>query len=337
MVENQALYKKIKNILDDAQNVLLLPHQNPDPDALGSALAMYEFLKKSGKNVKVFCKTGVPSRLHFLPNHTEVVSDPCIWKETPFDTIILFDSGDLFYAGVAEYIEELTSRPTIINIDHHASNKKFGDVNLLDISASSTAEVVYYFFHVNRFEINANMATNLIAGVIADTDNFTNAATNYFSLFVTGDLIKHGGKYKLVKEHLYRDKSVDILKLWGEILGRLQHHTTFDIVYTYISQDDMNRYDVTHEEISGFSNFMNNIQQGCATVFFKEKEDGSIRASLRTTLDHIDVSAIAKHFGGGGHKKACGFEIEGPIETAFERFFQELERQQIPWKSPVGE
>ena len=337
MIENPNLYKQIHGLLEEAHTILLLPHQNPDPDALGSALAVFDFLKKSGKNVHVFCKTGVPGRLHFLPHQTFVTSDPSIWKNTDIDTLVLFDSGDLYYAGVAEYIEELTSRPTIINIDHHASNKKFGDVNLVDISASSTAEVVYYFFHMNRIKIDPNMATNLIAGVIADTDNFTNAATNYSSLFVTGDLIKHGGKYKQVKEYLYKDKSVDILKLWGEILGRLQHHEKFDIVYTYVSKDDMSHYDVTHEEVSGFSNFMNNIRQGCATIFFKETEDGSIRASLRTTLDHIDVSAIAKHFGGGGHKKACGFEIEGPIETAFDRFFAELEHNPIPWKFHVGE
>lgn len=331
-MNNSATQRQIKQAIDDAKNIVIVPHKNPDPDALGAALSLYEYIHSLGKQVHIFNQTGASKKFEFMPHLGEITSDPALWVDSTIDLIIVVDSGDLEYAGVIQYIENLKHHPRLINIDHHKTNVLFGDINLVNLESSSTSEIMFFFFKHNRIPMTANMATNLIAGIMYDTDNFTNSATQYTSLFATSDLVRHGGRFNFVKEHLYRDKSVDILKLWGEVLGRLQHHQEHDIVYTFITCQDLDKYQVTEDDLRGFSNFLSNIKDGSGTVFFKERNDGTIRASMRTVYDHIDMSAIAKHFGGGGHKKACGFEIAGPIDTAFDRFFTEIETQKIPWR-----
>ncbi|MCB9798926.1 bifunctional oligoribonuclease/PAP phosphatase NrnA [Candidatus Nomurabacteria bacterium] len=331
-MNNSATQKQIFLAIEQAKNILIVPHKDPDPDTLGAALALHEHITSCSKQARIFNLTGASKKFHFLPHYNQISSDPVVWEDTSIDLIIVLDSGDLDYAGILPMMETITFRPQIVNIDHHKTNAFFGDINLVNLESSSTSEILYFLFRHNRVSITPTMATNLIAGIMYDTDNFTNAATKYTSLFATSDLVKHGGRFHFIKEHLYRDKSVDILKLWGEILGRLQHNTKHDIVYTFITLRDLNHHSVSEDDLRGFSNFLSNIKEGSGAIFFKEKPDGNIRVSMRTTYDHIDMSAIAEHFGGGGHKKACGFELEGPIDTAFERFFIELDTHPIPWR-----
>lgn len=319
--------KQIHNEIQKLDNFLLVAHQNPDGDTLSSISSFSQMLEQIGKKYSLFCKTIVPKQFEYLKNIHLTSKDPEIWSEQ-YDAIIVFDSGDLAYAGVDEFIKK-QKNPLVINIDHHTSNLRFGEHNLVVDNLSSTVEVIYNYFLVNKVKINSDIATSLLTGLITDTDNFSNAATSKEALSMASYLINKGAKFKKIHDHVVMDKNVAILKLWGIVLNRLEIHEKTDIVYTYIKQEDLSKCGVTEEEIGGLSNMMNHLKEGKAIFVFREKPSGNIKASTRTTLEGVDLSKIAGLFGGGGHKKAAGFEIPGPMEMAIEHVWSTIEKSEL--------
>jgi phosphoesterase RecJ-like protein len=184
---------------------------------------------------------------------------------------------------------------------------------MVQIDAASTTEVLYRFFQEVGFDLDADVATCLFAGIINDTDHFSNAATTASAMSVASDLITHGARINAVRAGMLQNKSVSLLKLWGIALARLYFQPTQEAVVTYLFQKDYESYGLTDGEVHGIPNFLNNLGEGRYTLFLKETENGSIKGSLRTTRDDIDVATIAKNFGGGGHKKAAGFTIPGRL------------------------
>lgn len=317
--------KQIYIALQGAKNILLVPHQKPDGDALGSVTALMHLLRTMEKKHAIFCATEYTKKLNFLPGVETLTTNPDIWKKEQFDLVLVVDSGDLGYAGVSHHIYELNPKPFIINIDHHPTNERFGDLNLVIEKASSTCEILYNFFVLNNLNIDSHIATCLLTGIITDTGNFTNSATTVQSLQIASNLIRKGANIKLIKEIVFKDKSVDGLKLWGTMLSRLTKHDTHQIVYTYITQQEMKDHHVDDSEVEGVANFMNSLSEGKAALVLKELPDGKVKGSFRTTRDDVDVSHYAKKLGGGGHVKAAGFTVDGPVDTALEQIWSTLE------------
>lgn len=308
--------KHIYNRIMAAEKIILVPHQNPDGDTLGSVTAFIEWLSRINKAHAAYCKTSISPKLQYLPHIEKVMQDTSIWTDPLVDLIIVFDSGDLRYAGVDDQIVKLPKKPIIINFDHHNTNEFFGDENMVNTQESSTTAVLYHFFMHNKIDIDATMATCLLTGLITDTDHFTNAATSTTSLLIGSKLMQRGGNVDIIKQWILKDKTVKGLQLWGTTLSRLVHHKHLDIVYTYVTQEDLKKHHVNEAEVEGIANFLNNLNEGRAGMILKELPDGKIKGSFRTTRDDTDVSRYAKHFGGGGHKKAAGFTVEGPIQDA---------------------
>ena len=318
--------KQIHTAIMQANRILLIPHRNPDGDALGSVASFMQFLRSIGKPHTAFCETPITSRLQYLPHLEYITSDASIWQDTSYDVVIVFDSGDLRYAGVDTHIQQSPIKRTIINIDHHPTNEHFGDLNLVIPTASSTTEILYHFFKYNNVTITSDIATCLLTGLVTDTDNFTNAATSITSFSIASDLISRGGNLNLIRGWVFKDKSVNALKLWGTVLSRLTKHEELDIVYTYLTQEDLAEHHVNEAEAEGLANFLNTIGDGRAGLILKEMPDGKQKGSFRTTHDHVDVSAFSLLFGGGGHKKAAGFTIYNTREQDFEAIFKAIKQ-----------
>ncbi|KKQ27612.1 MAG: MgpA protein [Candidatus Magasanikbacteria bacterium GW2011_GWC2_37_14] len=319
--------KQIHNLIINAQNIVLVPHQNPDGDALGSVSSFSYYLISLNKRHYIFCATPASSKLQTLPHLIEPNNSLEIWKTQP-DLIIVLDSGDLKYAGIDQIISNLTHEYLIINIDHHNSNTNFGQHNLVIKNASATAEVLYHFYKYNNINIDKNMALSLLTGLITDTDNFTNGATNTSSLKIASELIHRGANFNFLKNWFIKDKSILALKLWGTVLSRLSKHEELDIVYTYLTKNDFNNLEINENEIEGIANFLNNLGEGRASLILKELSNKKIKGSLRTTNDNIDVSVIAKTLGGGGHKKASGFVLEGTLEEVLKKVWEAVAKSE---------
>ena len=193
--------QQIHNHIKSVNKLTLVSHPNPDGDTLGAATAFAEYLQTLGKEVKIFCLTPVPEKFNFLCNIHLISSDPAVFLD--LDTITVLDCGDLRFAGVAETIKD--NPATIINIDHHATNEKYGHLNMVMPGASSTTEVVYDFFKINSIRITPTMATSLLTGLITDTDNFSNSATSYTSLTASSELLRLGANWKIIHHSLVQN------------------------------------------------------------------------------------------------------------------------------------
>ena len=318
--------RQIYNSIKEAQRIIVIPHQDPDGDAIGSVSAFSYFLRGIGKEHDLFCATEIKDKITSVPHLTKIDTNPEVWDKYNHDLAIILDTGDLRRSGVQEYFNRLRDGIKIICIDHHITNTNYGHLNLVMPNASSTAEVLYYFFKYNNIEINKNIAVSLLTGLITDTDNFSNGATTKNSLKIASDLIHHGANFNLIKSLFLKNKSVNTLKLWGVALSRLTVHEKHDIVHTHITRNDLREAEATEEETDGIANFLNNVSEGQAAILLKETADGKIKASLRTTKENFDVGAIAKALGGGGHKKAAGFTTEGTIESVLAKIGEEVEK-----------
>ncbi|PIT86771.1 MAG: hypothetical protein COU33_01370 [Candidatus Magasanikbacteria bacterium CG10_big_fil_rev_8_21_14_0_10_43_6] len=317
--------KQIYTAITEATCILLIPHQHPDGDALGAVTAFAQWLDTLAKNYAIFCSTAISAQLNYLDHINEISEDPQLFQQNDLDLIIVFDSGDLRYAGVDTFIANIAHPPMIINIDHHKTNEHYGKLNLLPKQASSTSEIVYDFFSLHAVPITPHMATSLLTGIIYDTDNFTNAATTPHAIHVASKLVNLGANFNHIKERMYKDMPFDAFPLWGIIFSRLTKHEPLNLIYTYLTHDDLEKHQVHEDAMSGLSNFMNNIHDGYAGLVLKGTKEGTTKGSFRTTRDDVDVSTMAQHFGGGGHKKAAGFHIEKPIEEALAFVLKELD------------
>jgi len=322
---NQYISTKIYEAIQNANRIMLVPHQDPDGDALGCVSALAYLLKEMDKQFKVFCATQVKDKATMLPHIVKIETDPNAWGNYGFDLVIILDTGDLKRSGIGEHLKKLNNAK-IINIDHHPTNTNFGDLNLVVPQASSTSEIIYYFFKHNNLAINKKIAVSLLTGLITDTDNFSNGATNKNSLKIASDLIHRGANFNMIKAWFLKNKSITTLKLWGIALSRLSKHEKHDIVHTHITRSDLTESGADEEETDGIANFLNNVGEGRASILLRETADGKIKGSLRTTKDDLDVGALAKALGGGGHKKASGFIMDGTIESVLVRIGEEVEK-----------
>ncbi len=317
--------QKIHNHLLQAKKTIIVPHQNPDGDAIGSATALLEFMEQNNRPAEIFCITPLPTKLTFVPHSHRLQSIESIILDHDVDTVVVLDSGDLRYAGIDRLMHN--HRATIINIDHHPTNENYGHYNLVIPTASSTTEVLYHFFKTIKAPINYRLATALLTGLTTDTDNFTNGATKSDTLRIASELIHAGGNLNLITTKTVKNKNINTLKLWGVVLSRLEKHPDVNIAYTYILQTDLAEYGVDETESEGIANFLNHLDNTGIALILKETKHGKIKGSFRTTEENVDVSALAKMFNGGGHKKAAGFTTDGTIQSVWDKITEELKKK----------
>lgn len=305
--------QKIYSSVNSAQSVLLIAHQSPDADALGSLAAFSYWLKDLAKNQTKFCLHQPAKNLAWLVNFEPLLTDIEKLVKEDYDLVVILDSGDLKYAGVDNILADFKTKALIINIDHHATNQNFGDINLVDPKAVSTTEIIYQIFKSLKIKISPRTASVLLAGIIGDTYNFTNPNTNYQSLATASNLLLAGARLDQVSDSIFKNKTVETLKIWGNILIRLTYNSQFKIVSTVVTEEDFKNYLSSAEVTEGVANFLNNLAGVKAALILQQLESGIVKGSLRTNDDLIDVAKLAKMLGGGGHRKAAGFKIKGRL------------------------
>lgn len=305
--ELTSLHKALK----DKQRVLLIAHQSPDGDALGATAAFYQWLKREGKKPVLFCATLPEKQFSYLENFYEYSSDPAVFDQT-FDAVIVCDSSSLLYAGVDAFMPRLKGKPLIVDFDHHAVNTKYGDINLVDPSATSTSELCGQFFESNEIFIDQIMATALLTGIFWDTSYFSNGATTTAGMDMGSRLISAGARFSDIGNHILKDKNIPLLKIWGLALSRLKKNATYDVASTYIYDKDIKNLGLETFGKDVLINFINAVCGGAGTIMvLHDLENGTIKGSLRSI--NKDVAKFAEFFGGGGHKRAAGFSLAGKI------------------------
>jgi phosphoesterase RecJ-like protein len=236
---------------------------------------------------------------------------------TKYDLIIVVDAGDISQLGkLYEDNAALFTQIPVINIDHHVSNNHFGKINLVDIMASSTTELLIPIFEGLSKEsgkelINEDVATALLAGIITDTGSFQNANTNPKAFASAAHLLSYGARQQEIIQHIYKTKNLTMLKLWGRVLTKIKYDPLYRIVWSTISRKDFKETESSEEETGDIiDELMTNAPGADVVILIKERSDGLISGSVRTTSSAVDASAIAEMFDGGGHVQAAGFKIK---------------------------
>ncbi|MCX6810556.1 MAG: bifunctional oligoribonuclease/PAP phosphatase NrnA [Candidatus Berkelbacteria bacterium] len=311
-----ASYTKLITFLerDDNQRFLLVAHERPDGDTVSATLAMARSLKLLGKKITVASSQGVPEVFKYLPDWRDAKDDFLIGD---FDAIILIDNGDLKRTGYSDRIIKARDRGIpIINIDHHPKNDiwKYANINVVDETASSTCEIIFGLFRKMNIDLETDIATMLLTGIYTDTGGFQHANVSAKTFSAAAELMSHGAKLKNISTNISNHKSLSMLKLWGIALDRIVKLDDIKLVYSIITCADIESVGASDQDLAGVVNLISTIPDDVATLLLYETPDGKIKGSLRTESAKVDVARIASLFGGGGHKRAAGFVIEGKLE-----------------------
>lgn len=320
-MEEKQQFGRFYDLIQRSHRLLLIAHQRPDGDTMGATTAFLHWCLDEGKDVTAFCVDTPPEMFRYLQGAHRYTNDPSVFDRA-YDLVIAFDSGDLLYAGVEAHMERLPEGHTLVNIDHHNTNREYGDLNIV-LYISSTSEVIYRFFKANKLPINEHMATCLLTGLCTDTSNFSNPATSQTALEAAGELIAAGGRFYDVLQNIWHDKSLDILNIWGKVLRRLKHIKAHGVVASYLKPEEHQEH--SSEVTKAMVNFLCAVVSDANVILLlKENEDGTVKGSYRSTVR--DVSVSARMLGGGGHKLAAGFTVEGQLQfddTGFPHVIQQ--------------
>ena len=303
------MFKELKQRIEKHGAFAVVCHKRPDGDAIGSALSFARYLRSIGKECKIYCQDPIPLYFSFLHGLDEMQKSPDEFWDLSH-AIIILDCGDLNMPGFSKH--HFDNRDIFV-IDHHSSNSGYGIINAIDSSACATSEILCDYFAFAEFSIGRECATNLLCGIYTDTDGFTNLATTPKSLRLCSELLSLGARFRDITAFTMRTKSIASLKLWGRALERLRLDTKNQIATTVIKRNDFEECGAADDDAEGVSSVLNHLSGIKMAMVLREIGDGTIKASLRTTDDSIDVSKIALQNGGGGHKKAAGFTVRGKI------------------------
>jgi bifunctional oligoribonuclease and PAP phosphatase NrnA len=319
--------ERVADELRARDRFLLTAHEGPDGDALGSLLGMHKVLTQLGKDSVMFMAAKefpLPIEYRFLPLEE-------VFHEPPADmacrTVVFLDCGNIDRMPV----EWLTSGGNdVINIDHHHDNTRFGDVNLVEVGASCTAEIVYDLARLLGAKITPEIASALYVGLITDTGKFMYENTNAHTHRVAADLIEAGVNVDETYRRLYEHVPLEKLRLVSRALEKIQGYCDGRLVLSYITTADYEATGAGEEMTEGLIDHLRSIDGAMVAVVVRDlgnRGRAARKVSLRSSAGEVDVSAIARLHGGGGHKRAAGFSTDLELEQLVDFLAREVSAQ----------
>lgn len=307
---------KFEKAITSAERFLLITHQLPDGDGLASVLSLRRALIHLNKRVTAVTASPIPKAFHFLPDTSVFQADFILGD---YDVVITLDCGDLRRTGFEARLRRFaTHQRRLVNIDHHPKNdlSRLANINLMDMSAAATTQLVYELYDHFGWPLDHDIATLLLCGLHTDTGGFKHPNTTPEVLEIAADLLRHGARLGEITRNMHHRRRVATLHLWGIILDRLHCHRELGIVSSFVTLEDLRQCEANHADVAGVVNLIKNIPNAKVAILFTEQPDGSIKASLRASSPDVDVARLAALFGGGGLKKAGGFSIPGRLQRA---------------------
>ncbi len=316
-----AKFNQAKREIQQAKRILILSHRAPDGDAVGSSLALQTFLKRQKKKSVVFMPQS-PQFLKFLPGFNEIQQK--LPKDYYFDLIFGLDYADKKRLEKPQNLQLYSQK--FITIDHHPKGKRVGNFNIVDSKASSTTEVLYYFFKSQKVKIDRKLATLLLTGILTDTVGFSQTSQNDRTIEkIIGELTIVGGElFKIMSA--YQCLDFKRAKILAKFLERAEKDESLNLIYSYLLMSDFKgEKGLNLSEPPMFPDFLSNVDKAGVYLSLIEQKKNKIKVSFRSH-NEVNVVNIAKKFGGGGHKYAAGCKIEGEIFEVLEKIKKELKK-----------
>jgi len=302
-------FHTLEYIIKKSHRILLFAHTRPDPDTIGANLALAEYIKGCGKHVDISCFDAFPDTIK--PLFEGVFFHPEQLDFTSYDAIIASDSVD---RGFDKIIQSFTERQVIVLIDHHPDIHITGDVVIIDPEYSSASELLYLFFCSIEAKITKTMAKMLLTGILFDTGGLQHSNVSPRVMETVSELVKKGAPLEKITQNIFTKKNIGALKLWGRAFEKARFNKENGMLVTAITRKDVEECQASPEDIYQVSSILSAVPDTKFSLVLSERNDNTIRASLRSGEGAgTDVSLIAHEFGGGGHKLASGFEIQGKL------------------------
>lgn len=306
MKKTPRIVQRIIEAINQADTICIAGHVRPDGDCIGAQLGLGLALRAEGKRVSVWNEDQTPEKLAFL--------DPEGLLERPrgngdFDCVIAVDSAS--YERLGSVVEHIKNRRILINIDHHASNTRFGDINWVRTREPSTGELVFRLLKYARWPITPRIADCLFTAVSTDTGSFQYPSTRPATFVAAGELVKRGANLGTICREVYQSFPLSRVKLLRYLFSRFRLIHKNQIAYFWLRPADFARSGADPADAEGLIDHLRAIEPVIVACVFEQVEPELIRVSFRSKRPSVDVNLIASQFGGGGHAAAAGARIVG--------------------------
>jgi len=312
----------LENILeeiDKAQTIVILTHENPDGDAVGTALALYNALKKYGKSPDIIIQD-YPRIFEFLPSSNEIKTESNVEK---YDLAISVDCASVkMLNGYDKYFANAKST---ISIDHHGTNTMYADINYVNPDAPACAQIMLVILGYFNIEVNQEIGTCILTGIITDTGGFKYSGVTAETFEFVAWLLNKGVNVSKVYRQVLQIKTIHNFELNRIASNRLEFLENGKVAYTYITEEDMINIGAQSGDHEGIVEVGRDIEGVEVSVFIRQTEKGC-KVSLRSN-EYVNVSDICLIFGGGGHPRAAGALIQGNVEQVKERLLYQIKAQ----------
>jgi bifunctional oligoribonuclease and PAP phosphatase NrnA len=307
--ERDAKFAEIGRVLREHNKFAVLSHVRPDGDALGSTLALALSLKELSKDVRAWNEEGMLEKYDFLAR-AELLTKPPSTPED-FDVAIALDTAVQNRLGST--VVAVGSAKLWINIDHHPSNPRYGDLVYIDPTAPATGQILFEFLTNQKFPITPAIAENLYAAISTDTGSFQYPNTTVRTFEIAGELVRCGVDVGRVSQLLYENFPRRRIELLRDLLATMRFACDGKLAYFSLSQASALALGVIPEDNEGLIDHLRAIRGVIVAIFFEELTDGKVRVSMRSKNEAVDVCAICTQFGGGGHVLAAGARVRGTL------------------------
>ncbi|MEM9076889.1 MAG: bifunctional oligoribonuclease/PAP phosphatase NrnA [Bacteroidota bacterium] len=316
-----------KSLLSKPQNIVIVPHKNPDGDAIGSCLALYIFLKEMGQSCTVISPNDYPKFLKWMPENESILNyekaqNKCNQLFEDASLVFTLDFNDFSRTGALESLLQ-QSTADFIMIDHHQQPSDYAKVTYSDVSMSSTCEMVYNFImYVEGGDyINKAIATNLYTGIMTDTGSFKYRSTSSQTHRIVADLIEKGAENMEIHRKVFDTNSPSRLHLLGVALKNMVILKEYKTAYITLSQEELDANNFKKGDTEGFVNYGLTLEGiVLAVIFIENKEEGIIKMSFRSVGDFSVNEFARNHFNGGGHTNAAGGRSDISLEKTIDKF-----------------
>ena len=310
----------ILELVKDAETIAIAGHVNPDGDCTGSTLAMYNYLKHTGKTIDVYLEP-IGREFRDLPG-ADIIKNEA--EDKVYDVFFMMDLGDTDRIGVVSKLFE-TAKKTIC-IDHHITSKGVADENFILPTLSSTCEIVFEMMDVEL--ITKDVATCLYTGIIHDTGVFHHSCTSKRTMEIAGELMAKGIDFAGIIDHNFYSRTYKQNQVLGRCLMESLILWEGVGIVSYVTQKELDFYMVDNGDLGGIIDQLRLTEGVKVAIFIHEKEPHTYKVSMRSTVPDIDVSNVAAFFGGGGHKMAAGCTIpSGKVHDVINNITKQLQFQ----------
>jgi phosphoesterase RecJ-like protein len=293
-----------------ARTIAVLSHVRPDGDAIGSQLALALSLFSLGKIVDAWNEDGLPEAFRFLSGSELVTVPP---KDTKtFDLVIALDTATRDRLGTA--LQTIKQAKCWINIDHHASNPSYGDLNYLDLTSPATGQIVFELIQQQRYPMSLEIAEALFVAISTDTGSFRYRNTSAHTFEVVAELVRGGVDVARISHFLYESQPKRRVLLLHELLQNAHFYADDRLGTMALTLEKKKQLGVQPADTDGLIDVVRAIETVIVAILFEELENSRVRVSMRSKNIEIDVNKICGEFGGGGHPLAAGARIRGPLE-----------------------